>query len=129
MLSIGLTILVGFGLLNLNPAGLQASWADPVLQAWLAGIAGVAFVAAWVRGAFRRMPPATAPREPDRGSEGAWELQRRLDLLRRQRRRLEHELRAVGVSSSRANALKERISDLEREDRELRSARQAEYAR
>ena len=128
--SVGVTVLVGFGLLSLSPDGFQASWSDPVLQAWLAGIALVAFVVGFWRGAYRRDPPEPRPKPAaDPGSEGAWELQRRLDGLRRQSRRLEHELRRAGASTPQGERIQARIDDLEREARDIRAGRQREYAR
>src|SRR5271156_4009889 len=53
VLSVALTILVGFGLLN-TPAGFSASWSDPVLEIILAGITVAGFVVAGYRGAFSR---------------------------------------------------------------------------
>jgi len=40
--SIGLTVVVGFGLLDLAPGGFSAAWSDPLLEAALAAVAGVA---------------------------------------------------------------------------------------
>jgi hypothetical protein len=70
-------------------------------------------------------------KEPDAdpGMEGAWELQRRLDGLARQRRRLEHELRVAESGSTSAVNLKERLDEIDKERRDLLAARQAQYAR
>ena len=57
--SVGLTVVVGFGILDLVPGGFAATWSDPVLEGALAAVALVGFVAAFFRGAFARTPPAT----------------------------------------------------------------------
>jgi uncharacterized membrane protein len=62
VLSVTVTILVGF-VLGAAPGNyFQASWSDPLLEALLAAITGVALAAAVLRGAFRRVPPAAPSR-------------------------------------------------------------------
>ncbi len=125
--SAALVVLVGFGIENGTAAGFQATWSDPVLESALAVLAGVAFAIGWVRGAYRRAPPAAPPREPVPGEEGAWELLRELDGLRREERRLRHSLRTAGTAER--PRLEERLAEVRAERARRTSAREEEYDR
>lgn len=128
VLSVVLTVLVGYVLLVSAPGGFQAYWSDPVLEIALAAIAGLAAVAAWARGAFRREPPA-APQPPMPASdEGAWEVTQELDRLEWEARRLRHQLR-VGVADAEERAkLEARLDEIQAERREVAHRRELEYA-
>ncbi|MFI5413162.1 MAG: DUF1616 domain-containing protein [Candidatus Lutacidiplasmatales archaeon] len=126
--SIGLTVVIGYGILNLAPGGFAASWSDPLLEAVLAGVAVVGFVTAFARGAFARNPPAAAGDASEPGGEGAWELSRELERLGRDERRLQHALR---VSAPDPGAMARLTTELDsvREERDaLRRKREEEYA-
>ena len=123
--SVALVILVGFGLENGTVAGFQATWSDPVLEAALAVIAAGAFAVGWVRGAYRFVPPARAPLEPAPGEEGGWELLRSLDRIRREERRLRHELR--GATGTERGSREGRLAELEAEEERLIRAREEAY--
>jgi hypothetical protein len=128
VLSVVLTVLVGYFLLAFAPGGFQAAWSDPVLELVLVGITVVAVVVGWVRGSFRREPPLRAA-APDRGGEeGAWELTRRLDLLGREERRVRHLLRTGPRDPAERDRLNARLEELRSETDELTRRREAEYA-
>jgi hypothetical protein len=128
VLSVVLTVLVGGLLLAASPSGFQASWSDPEVEAILAGIALVGFVAGWMRGAYSREPPAGQRPEEEPGGEGAWPLQERLDDLAREERRLRHRLRTGGVAGAERTALEGEIERVRTERESLGRAREAEYA-
>ena len=126
VLSVVLTVLLGTVLL-LTPAGVQVYWTDPVLEATLAGVAIVAGVAGWLRGAYRKQPPLTAT-PPGDGEEGAWELTRELEAIIRAERRVQHALRVAEPRSTEASRLEAELSELRNRREELRREREAEYA-
>lgn len=126
LLSVVLTILAGFVLGALPGQEFEASWSYPLLEAFLGGIAAIAFAVGWMRGAFRKEPPAAPIAEPTPGDAGAWELLRRLEELSRKERRLSRQLRqeeGPGAERTRRD-----IEAVRREIEELRTAREAEYA-
>jgi hypothetical protein len=127
VLSLVLTVLAGYVLLVAAPAGFQAYWSSPVLEAVLFGIALAAFVAAYARGAFARQPPAPRPLEPSGGEEGAWQLTRQLDELGRQERRLEHQIRVADPADG--PRLRGELDSVRAQSAALRASREAEYAR
>lgn len=129
VLSIVLTVVVGYLLLTTGPSGFQASWSDPLLETCLAAVALVAFAVGWMRGAYRREPPE-APQglETYASEEGAWELSRQLDRLQREEQRV---LRELGVSERNAadrTALTARLEELRAERAELGRKRETDYA-
>ncbi len=129
VLSVALTVLVGYLLLASSPGGFQASWTDPLLEISLAGIAVVGLGAALVRGGFSREPPVGASPPPvAHGEEDALELTRQLDELGREARRIQHTLRAQRATASERERLEARLSEIDRESAELRAGREAEYA-
>lgn len=129
VLSVGVTILVGFVLGNL-PGGLfQAGWNDPLLEAVLGGITAVALVVGVLRGAFAREPPPAAVPEASPGEEDPVALVRRLEATNREIRRLRHQLRTLRREDPERSPLEAELADAERRSQELRSGREAEYAR
>ena len=125
VLSLSMTILVGFAFLNL-PVGFSAVWGDPTLEIVLIVATAVALVIAALRGAFARVAPAGPTLEPLGGEEGGADLLARAEAIARERRRLRHALRgnAGGLD---ANRLREQIAALDREARLLGEQRDAEY--
>jgi len=126
VLSVTLTVLVGYGLLVGATGGFQAYWTDPLLEAALAAIAAVGFAGAWYRGAFSSAPPS-ASSEPA-GEEGAWELTRELDRIAREERRLTHQLRVRGTDPKEGARLRADLDRLAAEREALQRRREAEYA-
>jgi len=123
--SIGLTVLVGFGLLDLAPGGFSAAWTDPLLEGLLALIAAVAFVASIVRGAWSRVPPRAPTLSTE---EGAWEVSRELERLGRDERRLQHSLRMARGSPADETRLSTELEAVRAERDALRKKREEEYA-
>jgi hypothetical protein len=108
--SVGLTIVVGFGLLN-TPGGFGGTWSDPTLFVVLGAVTAVGLVAAALRGAFSRTPP-TGPRVgSEQGPEAAFEAIRELDRLKAEERRLRHRLRVAGRDGAESGRYRQ---DLER---------------
>ena len=129
VLSVVLTILVGYGLLVGAPGGFAAYWSSPVLEAALAGIALAALAAAFARGAFaREPPPSPRPLEDTGGEEGAWELTRELDRLAREGRQIRRSLREGTGSAGDEARLRDRLTEIEARVAELGRQREAEYA-
>ena len=126
VVSLGLTVLVGFGILNLAPGGFAAVWSDPLLEAVLAAVTVVASVVAFNRGAFARTPPegpALAASE-----EGAWDLSRELERLARDERRLQHAIRVSSGPPSETARLTAELEAVRAERDTLRRRREEEYA-
>ena len=126
--SIGLAVVVGYGLLSLAPGGFAAAWSDPVLEASLAGVALVAAVVAVARGAFARVPPAVPRPGPADAEEGAWELSRELERLGRDERRLEHALRVSGTDPAERTKISAELDSVRAEKEAVRQRREEEYA-
>jgi hypothetical protein len=127
VLSVTLTVLVGYLLLAAAPGGFQAYWTDPVLEAALAAVAVAAFGAGVLRGAYGREVPDRRPTQPDAGGSGAWDLTRELDRLRQEERRLRHALR-VSTGSAEEHEIRERLTKVQADTDALRRRREAEYA-
>jgi hypothetical protein len=125
--SVGLTVLVGYALLEGGPNGFQAAWGDPLLEAVLAAVAAVAFVVAWERGAFARTPPAPPAPEPA-DEAGTWRLVEQLDELRREERRIRHRLRQAPAGSTEASRLRGELERVRAETSHLQTRREEEYA-
>jgi uncharacterized membrane protein len=126
--SLGLTVVVGYGILNLAPGGFAAAWSDPVLEAVLAAVALVAFVTAVARGSFARNPPEATREAEGAGEEGAWEVTRELDRLGRDERRLEHALRVASQNPAERARLSGELESVRAEREALRRRREEEYA-
>jgi hypothetical protein len=128
VLSVVLTVAVGYLLLAGAPGGFSASWGDPLLEAVLAAIAGIAFVTGWLEGAYARAPPARRPLPVEPGGADAWELSDRLGRLQRERQGLERELRRALASDDDAKArIRSRLEHVVEEEQALRRQREAEY--
>jgi hypothetical protein len=127
VMSIVLTVILGYFLLVAGPTGFQAYWSNPELEALLAGVAAVGFIAGWFRGAYRRDPPR-APSPESADDTGAWELVEELDRLRREERRVRHDLRVARAESPEAVRLRQELDRIQTEATELKSRRETEYA-
>lgn len=125
VLSVAITILVGFVLANGPGPGFSASWNEPVLEVVLAAITLIGLAAGAARGAYARTPPAPPPLEASPGSDDGWGLVVRLESIDRERRRAEHQLRRA--SESQAEHWRTTIAELDREAAALRARREAEY--
>lgn len=125
--SVGLTVVVGYGILQLAPGGFAAAWSDPLLEVALAGVAAVGFGVALTRGAFASTPPASPRAPPERGEEGAWELSRELERLVRDERRIEHALRVAATSTADKARLGGELDSVRAERDALRRKREDEY--
>lgn len=121
VLSVVLTVLVGYLLLTFAPGGFSAGWSSPALESALGAIAAVAFAVGALEGSYAPRPAPMAATPPEPGSEGAWELSRALDRIGTARR-------AAGRRGNDAET-RERERALDDEERALRSAREAEYDR
>jgi hypothetical protein len=128
VLSVVLTIVLGYGLLVGGPNGFQASWSDPVLESILAVVAVVALVAGILRHAYSKQAPAPGGEGPDPGGEGAWELLRELDALQREERRLRHRLRVTPVDSGASAQVEHELLAVQQQIATLRQQRETEYA-
>jgi hypothetical protein len=127
VLSVVLTVVVGYGLLASTPGGFSATWSQPVLEAALAGIALVAFVAGVFEGAYARTPSSLPAARPEPGGEGAWELTRRLDRLLREERRIVRQLDRGPEGTTTVEGLRQRLAEIRGEEETLRRNREAEY--
>jgi uncharacterized membrane protein len=128
VLSLVLTVLVGYLLLSVAPGGFRAFWSDPVLEGALFALAVAALGIAAARGAFAKVAPAAPPKEDRPGEEGAWELSRELDRLQREERRLRHDLRVSSGTPTETAALRERLREVQAQTTDLARRREAEYA-
>jgi len=126
--SIGLTVVVGYGLLSLAPNGFAAAWSDPLLEGILVALTVVALAAALVRGAFAAVPPTARPALEGTDKEGAWELSRQVERLARDERRIEHELRVAPPDPATKARLTAELESLRAERDTLRRQREEEYA-
>jgi Protein of unknown function (DUF1616) len=130
VLSVVLTVVIGYVLLAGAPGGFQAAWSQPVLEAALAAIAAVAFVAGWVRGAYRRDPPVVRNlADPDAGEAGAWEITRELERLQREERRLLHRIRTSPPEGAARDRVEQELRQVREKVGEIQRLREAEYAR
>lgn len=128
LLSVVLTVLIGYLFLTGVPGGFRAGWSDPLLESVLGAITVIGVALAAARGAFARVPPG--PPFPPRPSteEGAFELTRELDRLRHEERRVLHLLRTEPPDSEEHERLSARLEKLRTERDELARHREAEYA-
>ncbi len=126
VLSVVLTVVVGYGLLVGAPGGFTAAWSDPLLEVVLAAITLVAFAVGWLEGAYAREAPVRPGPPPE---TDPWELTQSLDRLQRERRGLERQLRALAPSSTEdGDGLRRRIEAIAAQERTLRERQEAEYA-
>lgn len=129
VLSVTLTVLVGYLLLTASPGGFQSYWSDPALEEVLAAVVVVTFVAGAVRGAYGRARSRPRPAEGTReGEEGAWELTRHLERLGRRERELERAIAGSERASPQETRLREELRAVVAERDDLRRKREDEYA-
>lgn len=128
VLSVAVTILVGFVLGNLPGAFFQAGWSDPLLESILAFVTAVGLVVAVLRGGFQRVPPMAPAPEPSPGEEDPMALIRALDETQRQARRLQHAIRQLKTDDPERSRLEQQLEDVLRKSRDLRAGREKEYA-
>jgi len=129
--SVGFTVLVGYGLLDLAPGGFAAGWNDPLLESALAAVAVVGLGVALLRGAFSRVPPTghgSISVVGAGGEEGAWEVSRELERLGRDERRLQHALRVAAQDTAETARLTDELARVREERDSLRRKREGEYA-
>lgn len=126
VLSVVLTVLVGYLLLQAAPGGFQAYWTDPVLEVSLGAIAAVGIAIGVVRRAVPRGAQAVAPASP--GEEGAWELDRRLEHLGRRERSLERAIARGRLPAERLPEVRRELQSVRSESEHLRRRREDEYA-
>jgi hypothetical protein len=125
VLSVAVTILVGFALLNL-PVGFSAVWANPTIELLLVLVTVPSFAVAWWRGAFASQAPVGPSLEPMGGEEGGAEAIARAESLARESRRIRHALR-VNSAGTDLGRLREELETIEQEARRLGEQREAEY--
>jgi Protein of unknown function (DUF1616) len=128
VLSVTVTILVGFILGNLPGNFYQAGWSDPLLEAILAALTTVALVVAFLRGSFGRIAPPGPGREASPGEEDPMQLVRALEETQRRARRLQHALRQLKPDDPDRARMEAELADTLRRTQELRANREAEYA-
>lgn len=127
VVSLSLTIVVGFGLTFNTNGSFPASWSDPLLEAILAAIAVVGAVLAWARGGFSRVPPPAPALEPAPGADSPEELLRDLARLQAESRRLRHALRRGGISENQAASVRGQLAETDRSIEELKSRREEAF--
>lgn len=126
VLSVTLTVLVGYFLLVGGPQGFEAAWSDPVLEAILFAIAILAFGVAVARGAFRSAPPTrTGASGP--GEDLPFELARELTRLDREESRLRRELDGAGTVGEQTD-LERQLDAVRARRTALQRRREGEYA-
>ncbi len=125
--SVALTVLVGYALLTASPTGFQAYWSNPQLEVGLALVAAFGLGVGLFRGAYAREPPA--PMAPEPADEGTtWDVMLELEDLRRQERRLRHQLRTAAAGSPEAARLNSELERVRADVDALASRREGEYA-
>jgi hypothetical protein len=128
VLSVTVTILVGFVLGNLPGSFFQAAWSDPLLEAVLTAITAIGLVVAVLRGGFSKSPPVAPVPEPSPGEGNPMPLLRALEENQRRARRLQHALRQLGPDDPGRPRLEAELADTQHRSQELRANREAEYA-
>lgn len=123
VLSVALTVLVGYLLLSVAPGAFSATWDTPTLEVALAALAAVGFGVGAARGAYSATPPAGRAPAALAGDEGAWQLSRKLDRLAAERRAARRERTGA------AEAGTARLARIDDEEGALARAREAEYDR
>ncbi len=127
LMSIALTIVVGFGLTFSSNGPFPASWSDPLLEAILAGITAIGLVVAFLRGGFAHDPPTGPATEPAPGADSPEPTLRELVRLQTEARRLRHRLRAGSLSASGRSETESRLEGVNREIEELRARREEAF--
>lgn len=126
VLSVALTVLIGYGLLVGSTQGFQAAWSDPVLEGILGAIAVLALIVGAARGAYRAEPPVR-PTAPAPGEQRPFELARELTRLDHEEDRLRKAIERADTSEE-ADGLKSELEAVRVRRIELRRRREAEYA-
>ncbi|MCI4347328.1 MAG: hypothetical protein L3J97_01750 [Thermoplasmata archaeon] len=127
VLSVALTVLVGFGLGALPGNLFQVGWSDPLLESILAAMAGIALAVAALRGAFRARAPLGPVLESSPGEDAPFALVAELESNRREFRRLRHSLRQLSPGDPARPELARKVAALEEEFRRVRERRETEY--
>ncbi|HKS59669.1 MAG TPA: DUF1616 domain-containing protein [Thermoplasmata archaeon] len=126
VLSVSLTVLVGFVLGNLPGDWFRATWSDPLLEEVLGAFALVGFVWGWHRGAYSRVAPSP-PEGIERTDEAdPIELLRSFDRLLQEEKQLVRSLRRAD-DAERANR-QASLDLVRRRITEMRERREAELA-
>jgi hypothetical protein len=129
VMSLGLTILVGFSL-TFGPTGpFPSGWTNPELEEILAAIAAVGFGVALLRGGFARVPPPSPRPEPAEGADAPTPMLEEIATLRTEERRVRHRLRRGGLGPEERSRLEGELDHLRRRAEELRRGREEQYAR
>lgn len=128
VLSVAITVLLGFALSVLPGGGFAATWSDPVLEAGLALVTVAGLGVGLVRGAYARDPPTVAAPEPLPGSDDGWGLVERLEGIDRERRRIRHRARTASLPPDARDRDTAALAALDDEAERIRARREAEYA-
>lgn len=126
VVSVSLTVVVGFALANSPGAGFSAAWTDPILQTVLFAITVVALGVAFARGAFNREPPSGSPREPSPPARD-WETLRELDRIARERGRILRAIQRASDDPKEVRRLEARLDELNVESERVKRRREAEF--
>lgn len=111
LLSTGITVLVGFVLLN-SAVGFSAAWTSPTLEGVLGGIAVAGAIVAAVRGAYSRTAPAGPMPESPAVDDRSWTAIRDLEQLHREQRRLRH-LRRTAADAAEVARVESRLREVD----------------
>jgi uncharacterized membrane protein len=125
VLSVSLTVVVGFALENSPGTGFSASWNDPLLQLVLFAITVIALGAAFARGAFSRT--LARPKAPEVRPSRDWETLRELDRIARERGRLQRALHRARGNPQEVERLEARLDALKLESDRVKRQREAEF--
>ncbi|HEV2317401.1 MAG TPA: hypothetical protein VGV89_07505 [Thermoplasmata archaeon] len=128
LLSLTLTILVGFGLTFGSTGTFPAGWSDPLLESILAAVTALAATVAFLRGGFAAEPPAAPPLEPAPGADSPESTLRELARLRVEARSVQRQLRHGNRSAAEQSMLRERLRSIDTEVEALKERRSADYA-
>jgi hypothetical protein len=128
VLSLVLTILVGFVLTFGPTQSFPAGWTNPLLETILAAIMALALVVAALRGAFSATPPPAPALEPAPGADSPEAVLRELARLRQEAGTVHRALRRGGRSPEDLAELRSRLKSIDAEVELLQERRSAEYA-
>lgn len=129
VLSVGISILVGFVLGNAPGGWFQASPSSPVLEAILTGLTGAFLLVALLRGAFSHTVPAPPKlaSPPLAGEQDLAEVWQEFEEMARQESELRRRLKAErGQGSPEAAATQRDLETLMARRRERETQREAE---
>lgn len=128
LVSVSLTILVGFGLTFGADTSFPATWSDPILETILAALTVVGSAVAVARGGFARIAPSGPPLEPAPGADSPSRILGEIARIRRDGRRIEHLMRRRNLPGPERERLRVELDDLRARESELRRIREAEFA-